>query len=75
MGTDESVFISFVYMMPKMLMRTGFLLHLHQYSVVKTILINEGEIRTYTVADVTVFQCSRQHAQCNGCFVARELNC
>lgn len=75
MGTDESVFISFVYAMYKTLMRTVFLLCLHQYSILKTILVNEGEIRAYTVADGTVYQCCRQHAQCNGCFVARELNC
>lgn len=47
---------------------------LHQYSTVETMLVNEGEIRAYTVADGTVYQCCRQHAQCNGCFVARELN-
>jgi len=72
-GTDESVFISFVYTMCEML-RTVFLLCLHQYSIVKTILVNEGERRAYTVADGALYQCCRQQAQRNGCFVARELN-
>lgn len=48
-------------MMCEMLMRTVFLLRLHQYSVVKTILVNEGEIRAYTVADVTVSMLQMTH--------------
>lgn len=55
-------------------MRTVFLLCWHQYSIVKTILVNEGEVRAYTVADGTVHQCCRRHPRCYGCFVARELH-
>lgn len=36
--------------------------------------VSEGEIRAYTVVDGTVYQCCRQHIQCNGCLVAREHN-
>lgn len=56
------------------MMRTVFLLCLDQYSIVKTILVHEGEVRAYTVADGTVHQCCRHHPQSHGCFVARELN-
>lgn len=74
MGTDESVFISLVYTTCEMLVGTFFLLCLHQYLILKTILVNEGEIRAYTVTDGTVYQCFKQHTRFNGCFVTRDLN-